>query len=109
VQKEKIRLVMSVPFHLANQLPLVLPVHRAYDLLIEPTELWGFAEPSIRSIERIPVVDLKRRENDPNIHRPQRNIPGLLLGRLLQLAQEHLAIIGVRIENLEIHCKAGLL
>lgn len=54
VQKEKIRLIMGVPFHLTDDALLRFLVHRVEGLLIEPAKFWWLDHPIVRSISGSP-------------------------------------------------------
>jgi hypothetical protein len=88
VQKEEIGLIVRAPFHLADRLLLVFPIHRAQHLLIEePPQFRRLDDPSGTAIEREPVVQEKRPGEIAMIMiRRQGDIPGLLRWRLIQIA-----------------------
>jgi hypothetical protein len=93
VQEEKIRLVVYVPFHLANQRLLLLPIYRAEDLFIEPLECRLRNDPSRATTESEHVIDFKKWKIRRIIPRRQGDIPRLLLLWLIQMAALCLLIV----------------
>jgi hypothetical protein len=98
VEEEKIRLVTGVSFHLADQRLLLLPIHGAEDLRIEPLEFRLLDDPIVRTVEREQVIGLNSREIHLIIKKRQRDILSLLLGRLIQVGEPRLLIIDRRVE-----------
>jgi hypothetical protein len=72
-------MVTGVPFHLTDQ-PLLLPIHGAQDLSIEPPEFGMLDDPIIRCVERETVVHLKYRQVHHIMPRRQGDVPRMVLG-----------------------------
>src|SRR5215510_12149218 len=109
VQEEKIRPVVDVPFHLANQRLLFLPIYRAEDLFIEPLEFQLRDAPILSTTESEHEIEFKKWKIRWIICRRQCNIPHLLLRWLIQIAALCLLIVDRRVEYLALHREADLL